>query len=868
MPEAAEVVDLEFEVLAGGKEEESLFARDDNDVLIRREKETRDRFGEKVTIIIDGISQELPRAVQLRDAQGNIRNGADGLPIPRTTTIYDAAQRLVRLGHWTQEELNKRIPILCHQEHMPPVAVCRMCSVHISSIKRGKLTPGRKLVPACQHRVEHDMVVTTRGGGQAGQDTERFARQVDTSVKLLSELLLSDHRHLDSRRDDRCHNELTGTAEMLGVPEARGSFNTPAVDKKNRNFDSHPNSRPLIPLTVLTDVADPEEAEVTKEFPYSARTIVVDHDRCILCDRCVRACSDVKPFQIIGHTGKGYRTRISFDLDLTMDESNCVQCGECMTSCPTGALTYRRRVSPRVWPQLPEIPTNPTQPLPAEHGFLTANEMYGIKLHFRNSAGQDQEFYPFRSISQAYLKWNEGAVRRREVEANEVLCLENEYGRTAFFLESGEFEVRSLGSKHKKALSVQHKGWFGLGKKDASAYGKLLASVKHNALILGELACLSSKPRTASIIVTKPGVVYEVTRNLLDMVQRSRSARNQLAQVYQRNAISTALQRGKLLDEIPPEDHSKVVQFLINPRSEEQPVRFRRLEPGEVIMGQGDYANNFYVIRRGFVKITATQGEAERVLNHLSEGQFFGEMALLSDDPQVKAALPRDYQERRRTASVTALDEVEVVRIPRQIFLDMCREFPEIKKALVTHCLQLLKQNQHAPPLAEDRLSEYVQQGLFQAQNLLVLDLESCTRCDECTKACADAHDGHSRLLREGQRFGQFLVATSCRSCQKPYCMDGCPVDAIHRKNDHLEVVIENHCIGCGLCERNCPYGAIQLVAKDEKDAERGMIAAVAKKAVNCDLCNGGKPFCVNACPHDSAHRMSGKELWEIVSRE
>ena len=44
------------------------------------------------------------------------------------------------------------------------------------------------------------------------------------------------------------------------------------------------------------------------------------------------------------------------------------------------------------------------------------------------------------------------------------------------------------------------------------------------------------------------------------------------------------------------------------------------------------------------------------------------------------------------------------------------------------------------------------------------------------------------------------------------------------------------------------------------------MIAAVAKKAINCDLCNGGEPFCVNACPHDAAHRISGKALWEKIA--
>jgi hypothetical protein len=154
----------DFELDTAGREEESLFARDENDVLIRREKETRDRFGQFVDVVIDGYTVRVPRAVPKTDSQGNKLRGADGQLIPRTTTIHDAAVRLVAEGLWTEEELKRRIPVLCHQRHVAPVAVCRMCSVHVSTMKRGKLTAGRKLVPACQHRVETNMVVTTRAG--------------------------------------------------------------------------------------------------------------------------------------------------------------------------------------------------------------------------------------------------------------------------------------------------------------------------------------------------------------------------------------------------------------------------------------------------------------------------------------------------------------------------------------------------------------------------------------------------------------------------------------------------------------------------------------------------------------------------------
>ena len=145
----------------------------------------------------------MPRAVPQLDAQGNFKRTADGELIPRTTTIYDAAVALVTQRAWSDTDLKTRIPILCHQPHMSPVGMCRMCSVHISSLKRGKLTPGGRLVPACQHRVEKDMVVTTRAGAdgynpatwkQADLDAvARFAGVVNDSVRVLAEFLTADH---------------------------------------------------------------------------------------------------------------------------------------------------------------------------------------------------------------------------------------------------------------------------------------------------------------------------------------------------------------------------------------------------------------------------------------------------------------------------------------------------------------------------------------------------------------------------------------------------------------------------------------------------------------------------------------------------
>ena len=137
--------------LPAAREAESLFARGDDDALIRREKKTQADFDLEITLSIDGHSVTVPKATPATDAQGNIRLSPDGKQIPRATTIYDAASKLSDQlqtnGIWPHGELSRRIPILCHQDHLDPVAVCRMCSVHVSKFrKRDKGKPNACLL--------------------------------------------------------------------------------------------------------------------------------------------------------------------------------------------------------------------------------------------------------------------------------------------------------------------------------------------------------------------------------------------------------------------------------------------------------------------------------------------------------------------------------------------------------------------------------------------------------------------------------------------------------------------------------------------------------------------------------------------------
>ena len=129
----------------------------------------------------------------------------------------------------------------------------------------------------------------------------------------------------------------------------------------------------------------------------------------------------------------------------------------------------------------------------------------------------------------------------------------------------------------------------------------------------------------------------------------------------------------------------------------------------------------------------------------------------------------------RATRTCTALDHVEVVRIQEDDFHRMMEAFPEVRQSLEVGgaARRSSRIAQRLARTAEVPLNQFLAQGLMEAQSLLMLDLEKCTRCDQCVRACADAHDGVTRLIREGLRFDKYLVATSCRQCRDPLCMVG-----------------------------------------------------------------------------------------------
>jgi CRP-like cAMP-binding protein len=367
--------------------------------------------------------------------------------------------------------------------------------------------------------------------------------------------------------------------------------------------------------------------------------------------------------------------------------------------------------------------------------------------------------------------------------------------------------------------------------------------------VIGEASCLNFQPRSATVRAAEDTVVLEMLRNAFDILRRNKSFKAEMEKKYRARALDNHLRSVPILRKLPQE----FVDYL------RERVELVSYSPGEAICKQGDVADAFFLVRMGHVKVFESYADGQvMVLSYLSRGQYFGEMGLLGGG--------------ERTASCSALDHVELVRIGKADFEEMVRRYGDVRKELEQVAHERAAANKlRASQNKTLSLPQYIDQGLYQAQSLLILDLEKCTRCDECVRACAQAHDGVSRLIRDGIRYDKYLVTTSCRSCRDPYCMVGCPVGSIRRKND-LEIIIEDWCIGCGRCAEQCPYGNINMhpFEVEVRDLSTGSVRKeVRKKAAVCDLCTdqclteNEDPSCVYACPHDAAHRVDGQTFFD-----
>jgi NADH-quinone oxidoreductase subunit G/NADP-reducing hydrogenase subunit HndD len=193
-------------------------------------------------------------------------------------------------------KVNINIPTLCYLKDINVIGACRICVVEVKG--------ARTLQAACVTPVAENMVVLTN------------TPAVRNSRRMTLELILSNHPFECPTcvRNQNC--ELQSLAEAFGIREVRYTG------------------------------ANPEHV-----MDDSSVSLIRDPDKCILCRRCVSVCEKVQTVNAIGPQGRGFDTVIAPGVDMVLAESNCVNCGQCVLVCPTGAL-YERDQTEEVWAAL------------------------------------------------------------------------------------------------------------------------------------------------------------------------------------------------------------------------------------------------------------------------------------------------------------------------------------------------------------------------------------------------------------------------------------------------------------------------------------------------------------------------------------
>ena len=208
------------------------------------------------------------------------------------TLIIDGHEISARAGQTILEVARENdidIPTLCHLEGLSDVGACRLCLVEIAG--------SNKLLPAC--------VATVYEGMQVSTNTERLKKHCRTIL----ELLFAERNHICSVCVANGHCELQTLGQSQGLTHVRLPYRNPelTVDASHERFTA-------------------------------------DHNRCILCTRCVRVCAEIEGAHVWDVMGRGINSIVITDLHEDWGSSSCTRCGKCVQVCPTGALFDKAKV--------------------------------------------------------------------------------------------------------------------------------------------------------------------------------------------------------------------------------------------------------------------------------------------------------------------------------------------------------------------------------------------------------------------------------------------------------------------------------------------------------------------------------------------
>jgi iron-only hydrogenase group A len=186
---------------------------------------------------------------------------------------------------------NIEIPHFCKHDRLARIGACRLCIVEVQG--------SQKLLASCCTPVKPGMAVSTH------------SKRVLEARRINMELLLANHDLNCVTCVKNLNCKLQRYAEELMIKDIR--------------FEGEKRIEPV---------------------DNSSVSIRRDNNKCILCEQCTRICNDVQTVYAIGLQNRGFKTKVSPPFDMNMKESNCVNCGQCVIACPTGALSEKSDIQP------------------------------------------------------------------------------------------------------------------------------------------------------------------------------------------------------------------------------------------------------------------------------------------------------------------------------------------------------------------------------------------------------------------------------------------------------------------------------------------------------------------------------------------
>lgn len=436
----------------------------------------------------------------------------------------------------------------------------------------------------------------------------------------------------------------------------------------------------------------------------------------------------------------------------------------------------------------------------------------------------------------------------RVFKNGEPLLREGEYGSTMFFILDGEAEIE-LPNVQPSHRPVRGRGDF-----------------------IGEIAVLAYQPRSATITARGSCLVMECGRSAVAEVRKkSKIFKALVEERYRQNAMLGQLQRTSFFSGLNQSELAAIRDI----------GTLEHFEPYEPLFYQGAEADALYVVLNGTLHVVQQTPAGPRPIAWVRAGETVGEMALLPEPGE----LPR------RGQTVSALQRVDVIRIPADAFQEIMARHGEVREKL----LSMTRQRRVANEQTRDDTSRAARLGwMMETQHVagnwvLAVRMDDCIRCNNCVTACETVHDdGLNRFfwdnMRQDERvMPQVRLSHSCQHCEFALCMEVCPTNAIEREPGTGGVFIEyDRCIRCGKCadpSQGCPYGSINIVPADQvtRDQPRTWLQELvqlfrkpapaetsdAKSGKNypvkCDLCHN-QPYqaCVQHCPTGAVFRVDG----------